>query len=79
MSALAGKYRSLAALRQRREELTATGKLELSPAEAALRKAAFRKLAEEFPGCLRELDSLTALQLAARADAVAGDPCAVSW
>ena len=55
---LARKYTALAALRGRRDGA--------GPAAA---RAELRALAEEFPGCLRELDTLGAAELARRAAA----------
>ena len=65
LAALAGKYRELAALRARRERGDP-----LAPEERAARRAAFRDLAERFPGALRELDATPAAALAAKAAAV---------
>ena len=68
---LAAKYRELAVLRARREEVAALGRAGFDDAESALRRSAFRRLAARFPGALRELDALDARTLAARADAAA--------
>jgi hypothetical protein len=57
---LARKYRSLAALRARRD----------GDGPAASR-AELRALASEFPGCLRELDTLGTAELGRRAEACA--------
>jgi hypothetical protein len=59
-AALARKYRALAALRARRD----------SDGAPATREE-LRALAAEFPGCLRELDTLGAAELARRAAACA--------
>jgi len=67
---LAWKYRQLAALRARREELERSGASSFDEAEAKDRKRAFRRVAREFPGALRELDSLPASALRARTRAV---------
>jgi hypothetical protein len=58
---LARKYRALAALRSRRD----------GGGPAATRDE-LRALATEFPGCLRELDTLGAAETARRVDACAG-------
>jgi hypothetical protein len=57
--ALARKYAALAALRARRD----------AGAAPAGPRAALRELAAEFPGCLRELDTLGAPEIARRARA----------
>ena len=67
---LAWKYRRLAALRARREELERSGAVSFSAPESLERKRAFRLLAREFPGALRELDTLSAAVLRQRAEAV---------
>lgn len=67
---LAWKYRQLATLRARREELERAGASRFEEAEALERKRAFRRIAREFPGALRELDSLPASVLRERAEAV---------
>jgi hypothetical protein len=69
---LAGKYDELLRLRERREEVERAGGDSFPPAEAARRKAAFRRIARAFPGSLRELDSLPAAELLARAERVRG-------
>jgi hypothetical protein len=61
-SALARKYRALAALRARRDD-----------GGAGATREELRILAAEFPGCLRELDTLGAAELARRA-AVCAEP-----
>lgn len=61
------KYRTLAALRARREALESAGETCFEPAEALERKRLFRRVAREFPGALRELDSFPAARLEARA------------
>jgi len=68
---LLAKYRALAELRARREQLQAEGGDHFQPEEAASRRAAFRTLAHEFPGCLRELDSVTEVKLRQRAEHLA--------
>jgi hypothetical protein len=60
LDALARKYRALVALRDRRD----TG-------GAPATRAELRVLASEFPGCLRELDTLGHEELARRAAAAA--------
>lgn len=64
------KYRILATLRARREELEAAGRSCFEPAEAVERKRLFRRVAREFPGALRELDSFPAGQLVAKAETI---------
>lgn len=64
---LAGKYRALAALRARREALEAEGHDCFDEAEGAVRRRAFRRIARQFPGALRELDTSSAQTLEARA------------
>jgi hypothetical protein len=61
-AALARKYRALAELRARRD---AGG--------SGAARAELRALAAEFPGCLRELDTLGGRELARRAAACAAD------
>jgi hypothetical protein len=65
LAALARKYRALVALRARRDS-----------GETPARRDELRVLAAEFPGCLRELDTLGRDELARRAaaaeDAAAG-------
>ena len=60
-AALARKYRALAALRARRDG-------DGAPAT----RDELRVLAAEFPGCIRELDTLGAAELTRRATACAG-------
>src|SRR4051812_9451086 len=67
---LAVKYRTLAELRARREELEAQGLTRFNSKEARARSAAFRRVAREFPGSLRELDTPPAEVLLGRHDAV---------
>lgn len=67
---LAHKYRTLAALRARREELEGSGRNGFSPDELPARREAFRLIAGEFPGALRELDTTTGERLRAKAEAV---------
>jgi hypothetical protein len=68
LDALARKYRALVALRDRRDG-----------GGAPATRDELRALAAEFPGCLRELDTLGPSELARRATAVAaaasGGPC----
>jgi len=82
LHALARKYRTLVALRARRDQHqqarpheppppseTTSGS---EPSKGSEGPAAFlRSLAREFPGCLRELDTLGAVELARRAARVA--------
>jgi hypothetical protein len=63
------KYRTLAELRARRDEVEAAGGV-WAEGEGRLRRGAFRRLAEEFPGALRELE-LPAAGLVARGRAAA--------
>ena len=72
------KYEELHRLRERREELEASGATCFEAAEGAVRKRAFRRIAREFPGALRELDTVAAPALAARRERVraARDRCA---
>lgn len=67
-AALARKYAALVALRHRRD---AGG----DPAGGG----ALRALAAEFPGCLRELDTLGLAELERRARACADEACAEAW
>lgn len=60
VGALARKYAALADLRRRRDE-----------GGPAATRAELRALAREFPGCLRELDTLGPTELARRASATA--------
>jgi len=60
LRALARKYRALVALRARRD----------GPPAGHARLEELRELAREFPGCLRELDTLGAAELARRAAVV---------
>jgi hypothetical protein len=86
LAALADKYRALVALRARREELEAQGRY-FSPAEGVLRRGAFRLVARDFPGSLRELDRTPAAALRAKLQAVEeelarvrrGEPVARPW
>jgi hypothetical protein len=61
LAALARKYEALVALRGRRDG-----------GGAAATRDELRALAAEFPGCLRELDTLGSEELARRAGAAAG-------
>jgi len=65
---LVEKYRVLVDLRARREELEAVGRSGFSDEELGARRDAFRRVASEFPGALRELDSCDAAILRARLD-----------
>lgn len=67
---LAYKYRALARLRARREELAAAGAVAFGGEEGRERLAELRRLAREFPAALRELERATTAQLEARARAV---------
>lgn len=71
------KYEQLVELRARREAVEASGATCFAPEEGAGRKRAFRRLAREFPGALRELDTTAAAELAARRERVraARDRC----
>lgn len=62
LRALARKYQALVGLRARRDAGGAGGGGQVT--------IQLRELAAEFPGCLRELDSLGAAELARRAQAV---------
>jgi len=64
---LAEKYRILTLLRVRREEAEAAGLSGFPPAEIADRTLAFRDVAEEFPGSLRELEVQSGNALRAKA------------
>jgi hypothetical protein len=82
---LVEKYRVLASLRARREEFEAVGRSGFSGEELGARRDAFRRLAAEFPGALRELDSCDASVLRARLrdaleerDRIAADPSIVA-
>jgi hypothetical protein len=68
LRALAGKYRALLDLRRARDQ-RGHGPAETGVAAAEAR-ARLRALAGEFPGCLRELDTLGAPELERRAHAV---------
>jgi hypothetical protein len=64
------KYRSLAALRLRREEAERGGLREFGRDEVALRTEELRRIAGEFPGSLREVDVSPASILHAKALAI---------
>jgi hypothetical protein len=66
VTALARKYQALAALRARRE-----ARAQARAAEPAALRSELRALATEFPGCLRELDTLGGPELERRARACA--------
>jgi hypothetical protein len=72
LARLAEKYRVLAELRARREALQAGGAQRFDAREARSRRSAFRRVAKEFPGALRELDATPAEVLRAR-HAIAGE------
>jgi hypothetical protein len=67
---LAEKYRAMARLALRREQLEASGLNRFEPRESGARRRAFRNLARAFPGALRELESTPAQVLQARHEAV---------
>lgn len=67
---LAEKYRVLAELRRSRELLEAEGKDSFPAGESAKRSRAFRRVAREFPGALRELEHSTSEELEGRLHAV---------
>ncbi len=72
LNALARKYRTLVELRARRDQRNATHADQPPPlSEPRTPAAVLRSLAREFPGCLRELDTLGAAELARRATRVA--------
>lgn len=60
MEALAEKYRALARLRERREEVKGLGRMGFEEEEGRARRAEFRRVAQRFPGSLRELDTTPA-------------------
>ncbi len=66
MERLLWKYRMLASLRARREAVEREGLGSFGLEEGRERKRLFRRIAREFPGALRELDSFTAAELDAR-------------
>src|SRR5436305_1862365 len=70
LARLGAKYRILAELRARREELQRGGATAFPPEEGSRRRSAFRALAAEFPGSLRELDVTSAVALQARCAAI---------
>lgn len=63
---LAAKYRTLVSLHASREAVRANGGDRFEGDEAAVRRRIFRRLAREFPGALRELDSSSAETLGLR-------------
>lgn len=67
---LAWKYRRLHALRQRREEAEAQGLTGFDEEEGRARRRIFARLAREFPGALRELDTLSASRLRKRLEQI---------
>ena len=66
---LARKYRLMAELRAERERVEAEGRA-FTQQELAGRRDAFRRVAAEFPGALRELDGTTCVILEAKERAV---------
>src|SRR5262249_51362181 len=64
------KYEALVALRTRREEREAQGHGGVSEAEGQLRRAAFRVVARNFPGALRELEKTTCAALEVKLAAI---------
>ena len=70
LEALAGKYRTLADLRARREELEGLGRAGFGEEEGEARRRAFRRVAHAFPGALRELETSSAALLRKKAEAV---------
>lgn len=70
LEALANKYRTLAQLRARREEMQSSGQLTFADDENRTRGAAFKAIAARFPGALRELQAMSADVLAERARVV---------
>ncbi len=76
LGALARKYRELERLRARREAVEATGET-FGDEELQGRRRAFRALAAEFPGALRELDTSRGALLGAKAAAVEEELAAV--
>ena len=67
LHALARKYRTLVALRARRDQQQHARPDDEPPPSERTPAAVLRSLAREFPGCLRELDTLGAAELARRA------------
>jgi hypothetical protein len=67
---LAEKYRLLAELRSRREEVEARGGHAFTAEENAERTSAFATVAQEFPGALREMEHSTREELEQRGSAV---------
>lgn len=63
---LARKYETLVVLRGDRARVEALGLDRFPPGEGALRKRRFRRLAREFPGSLRELDTSSPERLEGR-------------
>src|SRR5260221_7497172 len=70
LTGLRRKYAVLVVLRSRREELDSVGRAGFSEEEGLARREAFRELAAEFPGALRELDTTPAESLQARLDEI---------
>lgn len=60
LAALAGKYRELAVLRARRDEVEAGGAMSFDDEENQRRREAFGRVARAFPGALRELERTSA-------------------
>jgi hypothetical protein len=71
LNALARKYRTLVELRTRRDQQREAQPNDPPPRSERTPAALLRSLAREFPGCLRELDTLGATELARRAARVA--------
>ena len=71
LAALERKYRALVDLREKREVYEAAGVMSLEGEERDVRLASMKKVANEFPGALRELESLTVEQLRQRAELIA--------
>lgn len=67
---LESKYQVLAGLKARREEMESAGATSFAEDEGRARTAAFRRIAREFPGSLRELEHATREDLEARLSAV---------
>jgi len=72
LTSLLDKYVEMARLREEREVLEARGVLRLAGEAARQRRARTRRLAQSFPGALRELERLDAAAIAARIDRLRG-------
>jgi hypothetical protein len=86
LHALARKYRALVALRERRDQQQPARPQpddDSPPLSERTPAAVLRSLAREFPGCLRELDTLGAAELARRAarveEAATGGAATEPW